>query len=211
MALARAVEVGALSGPLDAVAFDLMDTVVRDPFREALSAATPLTVEDLLTRRDPEGWPMFERGEITEAEYWSLYEGIPFDIDAFHRERRAGYRLIDGMGELLDELAGRVARVAATNYPVWVRELEGGLIRGRFERIVASHDIGVRKPDPAFFRRLCEQVEAPADRILFVDDREVNVEAAATAGLRAHHFGGAADLRARLRSEGIELPTDDGA
>jgi FMN hydrolase / 5-amino-6-(5-phospho-D-ribitylamino)uracil phosphatase len=195
---------------VDAVAFDLMDTVVRDPFREALSAATPLTPEDLLSRRDPEGWPRFERGEITEAEYWSLYDGIPFDVDAFHRERRAGYRLIDGMGELLDDLAGRVTRVAATNYPVWVRELEEGLIRGRFEHVVASHDIGVRKPDPAFYRRLCELVEAPADRILFVDDRKVNVEAAATAGLRVHHFAGADDLRARLRSEGIGLAVGDG-
>lgn len=188
-----------------AVAFDLMDTVVRDPFREALEAATGMALTELIERRDPDVYPAFECGHMDEDEYWQHHEraGIPVDPDRFHEVRRAGTTWLPGMPELLDELAGRVLRVTASNYAHWVEELATDLLGDRFDRILASYHLGVRKPDPAFYDRLLARLGLPAETVAFVDDREGNVEAARAVGLPAHRFEDAAGLRAWLRGHGV--------
>lgn len=205
MALAGTGVVPPLAVGLVAVAFDLMDTVVHDPFREAITAATDMPVEEVLTGKDADAWPRFERGELTEEEYFASYHDLPVDCTAFNRTRRAGYRWVEGMVELLDALAGQVIRAAASNYPVWIEELAVGLLAGRFDRIIASHHLGVRKPDPVFYQRLCAALEADPPDVLLVDDRPVNVEGALAVGLRAHRFTGADDLRRRIRAEGVDV------
>ncbi|MFP4233560.1 MAG: HAD-IA family hydrolase [Nitriliruptoraceae bacterium] len=184
-----------------AIAFDVMDTLLYDPYREALQAALgerPLT--ELRARRDPELYPAFERGEVTEEEYWAGHRAVGLELDpvAFHRVRRAGLRWLPGMRELLVGLAGQVHRVGASNYPVWIEELETGLLAGHLDQVLASHHLGVRKPDPAFYARLLDRLALPAGEVAFVDDREENVAAARAAGLVALRFEGAVGVRAWL-------------
>lgn len=193
---------------LRVVLFDVMDTVLIDPFREALRACSPLSPEELFARRDPDLWPAFERGELDEAGYWAGWDaaGLTYDREAFHEARRTGTRWVEGMPELLDDLAGVVERVAASNYPVWIEELEEAHLGDRFERVLASYHLGVRKPDPAFFERLLHRIGARADESAFVDDREVNVAAAREVGIASHRFVDAAALRAWLVEQGVNLP-----
>lgn len=190
-----------------AVAFDLMDTVLSDPFREALEAATGLELQELFARREASVYPAFERGELDEDAYWSHYAdaGIDADRHTFHRVRRAGTGYLPGMAELLDELEGVVVRATASNYPVWVEELAHEHLTGRFEYVIASCHLGVRKPEADFYLGVLDRIGAAADDVLFVDDREVNVEAARDVGLRAHRFEDAVTLRTWLIDEGVPL------
>ena len=57
-----------------------------------------------------------------------------------------------------------------------------------FDPIVISAEIGVAKPDPAFFRTAVERFGLPAGQVLFVDDVPANVEAARGVGLVAEDF-----------------------
>lgn len=186
------------------VALDLMDTVLVDPFREALHAATGLTPRELFARRNPASYPAFERGELDEAAYWQAFRdaGIEFDAEAFHATRRAGYRWIDGMRELIDDLRrdGRVTVVTASNYPHWATELEHGLLAGVFDGFHVSYRLGARKPDEAFFARLVAEVDRAPEEVWFVDDREANVAGATAVGLHAHRFCDAETTRAWLRA-----------
>jgi HAD superfamily hydrolase (TIGR01509 family) len=188
-----------------AIAFDLMDTVLRDPYREALEAATGLPIDELFRRRSGHAYPAFERGQLSEAEYWAVFAdaGIAVDPAAFHRVRLEGTRWLPGMRELLDDLAGVVLRATASNYPLWIDDLATSRLAGRFERVLASCHLGVRKPEPAFFERLLEELALPASQVLFVDDRQVNVDAARDTGLAAHRFRGAQELRAWLVGHGV--------
>jgi HAD superfamily hydrolase (TIGR01509 family) len=187
------------------VAFDVMDTLLQDPFREALVAATGLSLAELVVRRDPDAYPAFERGDTDEDTYWQAFTaaGIEPDREAFHAVRRSRTTWLPGMAELLDDLAGVVERVTASNYPVWIEELAATRLTGRVDRVVASHHLGVRKPDLAFYRRLLDTLGRSRDEVLFVDDREVNVEAARATGLVAHRFVDAGTLRAWLATHGI--------
>jgi HAD superfamily hydrolase (TIGR01509 family) len=193
---------------IEAIAFDLMDTVVRDPYREALEAATGLRIDELFRRRSEHAYPALERGELSEPEYWAYFTdaGIEVDPATFHRVRLAGTHWIPGMRELLDDLAGVVLRATASNYPLWIDELATGRLAGRFERVLASCHLGVRKPEPAFFARLLGELSLPAPEVLFVDDRQENVDAARRCGLAAHLFVGADELRAWLVGHGVAIP-----
>lgn len=197
-------------GAIEVVAFDLMDTVLRDPFREALEAATGLSLAELFRRRDPDVYPAFERGEVDEADYWRHYgvAGITVDPQAFHAVRRSGTRFLPGMARLLDDLAGSVQRVTASNYPVWIEQVADDHLVGRIERVIASCHLGARKPDRVFFDRLLDTVGADAHEVLFVDDREENVEAARAVGLRAHRFVSSAEVRAWLIAHGVGVPPE---
>jgi len=182
------------------VAFDIMDTLLHDPYRAALRAATGLELRDLRGRRDPALYPAFERGELTEEAYWAGHREAGLDVDpaAFHRVRRAGIRWLPGMRELLAGLQGRVHRVTASNYPVWIEELATGPLAGHLDEVLASHHLGARKPDQEFYVRLLERLRVDAVEVAFIDDREENVAAAAVAGMAAHHFVDADGARAWL-------------
>jgi len=192
---------------IEVVAFDVMDTLLTDPFREALEAATGRDIGEILTRRDPEAYPAFERGEIDEEAYWGLHRvrGLEVDAAAFHATRRAGTRWLPGMRELVDTLAGSVLRVTASNYPVWIEELARGPLAGHLDHVLASHHLGIRKPDPAFYLALLERLDRSAGAVAFVDDREENVAAALSVGMPAHRFVDAGTLRAWLLDLGVAV------
>ena len=57
-----------------------------------------------------------------------------------------------------------------------------------FDPMVISAEIGVTKPDPAYFRRALDLLGLPASSVLFVDDVRANVESARSVGLVAEHF-----------------------
>ncbi len=187
--------------------FDLMDTVLADPFRDALSAATVVPLGELFARRDPDLWPAFERGELSEDDYWAGWAeaGIGFDREAFHRVRRSGTRFLPGMAELLDDLGGHVVRATASNYPIWVDEVAREHLVGRFEHVLASTHLGVRKPDPDFFHRVLAEVDVAPEHARFIDDRAGNVAAAEAVGIASHRFDDAPACRRWLHAEGVPI------
>jgi HAD superfamily hydrolase (TIGR01509 family) len=195
-----------------AVLFDLMGTVIYDPFREAIEAATGLEADTAFDLLDSRSWPEFEVAAIDEAAFVRRFYADPagphgFDAEAFHRARRGGYRWLPGMRELLADLSGRAEAYTASNYPVWVEELARQFsFAACFDGVYASHHLGARKPDRAFFDRLLAAIgHAPGDCLL-VDDRPDNCAGAEAAGIRAHRFDGAEALRGRLRAEGVAMP-----
>jgi FMN hydrolase / 5-amino-6-(5-phospho-D-ribitylamino)uracil phosphatase len=196
---------------LDALCLDLMGTVVYDPYLEALEAATGMDISTAHAVKDPSSWPQFELGAIDEDEFVRRFfadadAGHRFDIEAFHRVRRTGYRFLEGMDKLLRDLDGRVARYIASNYPVWIDELHRQFsFDEHFEGVFVSCRMGVRKPDPAFYSKMLAQIDVPADHCLFVDDRRVNCEAAAAVGMRTHLFRGVEGLRDALGDEGLDI------
>jgi putative hydrolase of the HAD superfamily len=74
-----------------------------------------------------------------------------------------------------------------------------------FDTVVVSYELGLVKPDPAIYEACLDRLKVPPARVLFVDDRLENVEAAAQLGWQTLHFTGE-DVVARLRAM---VGTDD--
>lgn len=66
-----------------------------------------------------------------------------------------------------------------------------------------SGEVKLLKPDPAIFRLSLERFGLEPRNVLFVDDRLINIEAAAAMGMHVHLFTGAGNLRATLSSTGL--------
>jgi len=62
---------------------------------------------------------------------------------------------------------------------------------------------GVAKPDPRIFRLLLDRFDLEPSRTLFVDDNDVNVDAAGRLGIKGWRFVSPTALRANLRAAGL--------
>lgn len=71
-----------------------------------------------------------------------------------------------------------------------------------------SYELGLAKPDPAYFATVVERIGLEPAEVLLVDDALRNVEAARAAGLVAVHWHveeGLPVLRERLRGHGVPV------
>jgi HAD superfamily hydrolase (TIGR01509 family) len=65
---------------------------------------------------------------------------------------------------------------------------------------------GYRKPAAAAYQAAVSHLQLPPERLIFVDDRQPNVDAAAAAGLTAIKFSGCAKaLETELQQLGLEF------
>jgi putative hydrolase of the HAD superfamily len=150
-----------------------------------------------------------ERGEITEVEFArrlseQLHDG--FDLA---RLRELYFERIDPNGpmiEFIGEQRRRGLRTALlTNNvrewePLWRAKLPE--LDEIFEIVVDSAFVGLRKPEPAIYELTVERLGGGlrAEECLFVDDIELNCEAARALGMTAVSFEHADQAIAELES-----------
>lgn len=185
-----------------ALLFDVMGTLVYDPFEVEVPRALGMTFAEVLAAKHPTAWVEFEHGDLTEAEFLPQFfaDGRIFDHGALLAAFADHFRLQDGIEELLRDLAREGLRPQLlSNYPIWWRRVEAktGLSRWCDWRFV-SCETRLRKPDPEAFLQATRALDRSPGQCFFVDDVARNVAAAARLGLRAHRFVDAATLRAEL-------------
>jgi len=97
----------------------------------------------------------------------------------------------------------RIALVSNTSEPHWDYARRFLPFSARLDPVIVSYSVGSMKPEPEFYEALLAQSGIPADRILFIDDLQVNIEAATKAGVIGHHFVSKAALEATLSDLGV--------
>lgn len=188
--------------------WDLMDTLVRDPFFVHVPAFFGISFEELIRDKHPTAWRDFELGRIDEPTLYARFfrDGRPIDGPGLKARMVAGYAWLAGMETVVRELHARgVPMHALSNYPAWVDACDAHLGLSRYLSLrFVSFRTGVRKPDPAAYLGACTALGvAPAD-CLFIDDREVNCEGARAVGMPAVRFtGDAGTLCTALAEHGI--------
>jgi epoxide hydrolase-like predicted phosphatase len=146
--------------------------------------------------------PLFEleTGRLTESEFLAKIEAALEPLlghrPEMHRFSEIYFEALEpneAMVELMRDLRGRGYRMALlTNNvrewePLWRSMLPVDEI---FEVVVDSGFVGVRKPDPPIYEMTLERLGdgIGASDCLFVDDVEVNVQAARALGMAAVQF-----------------------
>jgi putative hydrolase of the HAD superfamily len=154
-----------------------------------------------VAERDGE-YPLFrlERGEITEREFLDdLRWGLEPELGhrpMLHRFREIWFEALHGnepMLEVMRQLRDRGYRMAilTNNVREWEELWRAKLpVDEIFELVVDSAWVGMRKPDPEIYRLTIDRLgdELQPHECLFVDDNELNVEAARELGLHAVRF-----------------------
>jgi FMN hydrolase / 5-amino-6-(5-phospho-D-ribitylamino)uracil phosphatase len=189
------------------VLFDVLGTLVVDPFYERMPATLGMTFDELIAAKTPDAWLQFERGEIDEAEFFRTFflDGRSFDQAALKHAVVDGWAWLPGVESILHDLAqANVTRHGLSNYPVWMHELDEKIgLSAHLGQLFVSCDLGVRKPHAGAYVHVLDALGMPAHEILFIDDRKENVTAAEELGMHAHHFCDAETLRADLVARGL--------
>ena len=76
-------------------------------------------------------------------------------------------------------------------------------LRKYFKVSLSSCYLGLRKPEPAIYKRSLDILGRPAERVLFIDDRPENVAGAQEEGIKGIVFTGADKLKAELDRLGV--------
>lgn len=199
------------------VLFDMMDTLLRDPYHTALQdLLRSANRDEFLKWRDRSKFERFECGELSEEEYFRTYYKAETPDDARSRlprperlkkELLRGVKFLPGVEEIIRELRTQesVYLGIASNYSVWysdVFRLRPELDQ-HFHYLFFSCEMGVRKPDPGYYETIeqaliREHGGVEPGTILFIDDREVNLAPANERGWRTHLMRGADGIRAAL-------------
>jgi putative hydrolase of the HAD superfamily len=201
-------------GAFDAVLFDVGGVMLTNGWdhNERAELFTQFDLDKAaFEARHPEPYDALERDTISMAEY--------LDATIFYEPRSfASEDFIEAMKSVSvpipSNAIGILGEVAASEkYLVGVLNNESRLLNEyRMEKYNVSQHLdiqlsscylGMRKPDADIYRRAVDIVGRPANRILFIDDRQGNADAAAKAGMHAIQFLGEDRLRSDLQQLGI--------
>ena len=187
--------------------FDVMDTLVYDPFHHAIPSYFGLDLAGFLAEKHATAWVEFELGELEPEAYAAkmFRDGRRVDWQHFAAHVRDAYRFIDGMQELLVELSqAGVEMHALSNYPVLYRLIDEKLGLSRWVKFsFVSCETRVRKPDPEAYLGAARALGRDPASCIFIDDREKNCHAAEAVGMPSIVFRDATSLRAELGARGI--------
>lgn len=193
---------------------DLGNVVVRwhfDRLCRNLAALAELAEADIrrciaATRHDPD----YVEGKIDTATFIDRLGhavGRRFEPDAFAVAWNDVFDRDPAMEALVAEVAAVLPTFALSNTNAlhfeWLQANVPAL--GHFRAIVASHEVGVQKPDPRIYAAACRAAGCRPAEALFVDDLAANVAGAEAAGMRARQFTGAAALRRTLAALGVAV------
>lgn len=121
--------------------------------------------------------------------------------------RKASMTVEPAMLALAHETAKHAGVAILTNNGLMLRDYLPQICPPLFPlfsaRVFCSAQFKIEKPDPDIFRRCLAALGVAEAQALFVDDNPTNAEGARKAGLQAHHFTGAAALRAALAELGV--------
>jgi putative hydrolase of the HAD superfamily len=161
-----------------------------------------ITVEDLgvamgaATERAGGVHPLFEleKGRITEREFLDQVErelGVP--LEEFRETWFAHLHPNEPMIERMRALKERGLRMAllTNNVREWEPHWRAKLpdVDEVFELVVDSAFVGMRKPEPGIYELTLERLgDVAAEECVFVDDVDVNCEAARALGMKTVHF-----------------------
>lgn len=151
----------------------------------------------------------FETGQLQQREFAEQLideMSLPVGPDEFIEEFTYWPRgMFPGARELIQAIpAAYCLAVLSNSNPLhWPRMLDELGLAGRFQHFFASHLLGKIKPDIEVFEHVLAELGCAADKILYVDDNRVNVEAARSLGIRAEETKGIAAVRRVLTDYGI--------
>ncbi|KAL9234881.1 hypothetical protein vseg_009697 [Gypsophila vaccaria] len=202
-----------ISRKLPILLFDVMDTIVRDPFYQDIPEFFGMPMKELLECKHPTAWNEFEKGLITEDELAKKFfkDGRHFDIEGLKICMKKGYSFLDGVEKLLSTLKHNNYEMHAfTNYPIWYQMIEDKLSLSNYlSWTFCSCKVGKQKPDPGFYSEVLGFLEVEPGSCIFIDDRMKNVEGAVNAGMVGLQFKDADVLRQQLSSLGVNISSEE--
>jgi putative hydrolase of the HAD superfamily len=208
---------------IEAVLWDFGGVILSSPF-EAFnhferSRGLPLDTIRRVNATEPHtnAWARLERTEISPAEFDAAFAA---DAEALGFDIRGADVLALLAGEVRPEMVAALdaVRAAGLRTACLTNNVAGGdgkqsafasveaadraalidSIMARFDVVVESSKVGVRKPEPRFYEIACELLGVTPEVCVFLDDLGINLKPAAAMGMRTIKVGDPGPALAQL-------------
>jgi putative hydrolase of the HAD superfamily len=194
--------VSAEQGPIDVVAFDLGGVLVDVQKGHLAALGDAPTIDDAF---HGDAHDALSTGQLSGTAFAARAAGVlAVELEVARAAWARVVSWLPGGRALLSSCAARITTHVWSNTDPLHWSVLGPAIDGVVARVATSFALGVAKPDRRFFARAL--AGAAPERVLFVDDRLDNVEAARELGIRAVRCDGVDEARAILRAHGVDLP-----
>lgn len=212
---------------LTTVIFDFGGVITTSPFEafNRLEAERGLPKDSVrrINAANPESnaWARFERAEIDAAAFDALFaeEAAALGIGLNGADVIACLAgdVRPDMVRALDALKADGFRIGCitNNVPAGKgsamvlddeRAEEIAAIMTRFDHVIESSKVGIRKPDPRIYRMMCEVLSVEPSACVYLDDLGINCKPAAALGMHAIKVTSGEQALADLRMA-LDLPT----
>ena len=116
----------------------------------------------------------------------------------------ASVKIDPAMVALIESLRGRYKTALLSNAmrPFLRQVLDKHDLPRLFDVLVISYEEGLTKPNPVIFQLTAQRLGVPASACFFIDDNQINIEAARAAGMKAAQFTGVEQLKRDLAALG---------
>ncbi len=158
--------------------------------------------EDLLVK--------FQKGQVSEEEFWDSVEtelelNISTKTGLWRSAFEASYLPQGAMFDLVAQIQKKGLRTAIlsnTEMPAvhFFREQN----YSQFDIELFSCELGMAKPDRDIYEAAIEVFGLVPEKIVFIDDKPENIEAARVLGMRGIVFGTEEQVRGELRELGLQ-------
>ena len=213
---------GGAAQRIDAVLFDYGQVLSGPPDPAAWAVLRAVSGLDE-ARLHEAYWKLrhdYDRGALNGTTYWDAVAkeaGVRFDEAQMSALRAADIDLWSQLNQPMVEWAGRLQRAGVkTGVLSNIGDAIGEGVVARlpwlagFDHCAWSHAMRMAKPDPAIYLKTAEALRTAPDNILFIDDREVNVDAAAKVGMQTVHYTDQAAFEREMRERGLGWLLDAG-
>lgn len=193
-----------------AIIFDLGDVL----FKWSANTTTTIPARKLREILSTPTWRSYERGEITRADCYKL-SAQQFSLsmseisDAFAQARESlqpDHAILSFLSKLRKDPEIQVYAMSNVGKEDF-EELASKMDWQLFDRTFTSASAGMRKPESGFYHHVLDYIGLPSDQVVFIDDKEENVQAARALGVQGLVFG---DSTVHLLSEMFESPVGKG-
>lgn len=194
---------------IKAVIFDFGGVIVSSPFDAFARYERANGLPEGFLRRlnatnpDTNAWARLERSEVSVAEFAELFaaeaRAAGHDVDGLAVLRLLSGELRPRMVEALRRCHERLRTALLTNnfVPEGLGEPGDGpangdpsggsnplaRVREHFDVVVESRHVGLRKPDPAIYHLVCDELGVDPTEAAFLDDLGVNLKPARVLGI----------------------------
>ena len=152
--------------------------------------------------------PMYQEKRITERKFWEMVcddcgqakdviPGASLWADALRSVFRFRDDVVDAIRHL--RVCGYKTGFLSNTEPEAAAFFHERQMDNWFDGAVLSCEVGVSKPHPEIYHMMAEQLALPCDTLLFLDDRQENIDGAHAVGMQAVRVSTTAAVRDVLR------------
>jgi HAD superfamily hydrolase (TIGR01509 family) len=155
------------------------------------------------------GIKRYERGEITEDEFWTIFLrklNLNYDKKSLHKITLNHFKPIKDSLKILNNLKGKITTGLISNQTSWIEDLEQKYkFKKLFDILIISKDVSSRKPSKSIFRLFIKKTDVKPKEIIFIDDSFDYKKSVESVGIKFIHFRSPRQLKTELKNYGIKF------